>query len=44
MKDGKRVILDYILNEKHIKKKHLDVTFLMGTAGGMFDHYLVEAR
>ena len=39
-----RSLIDYVLVDKQMKKRLLDVTVYRGAAGGMSDHYLVEAK
>ena len=42
--NGERALLDYVCVEQRIKDRLLDVNVLRGAAGGISDHFLVEAR
>jgi len=39
-----RSLIDYVLTERKFKNRLVDVSVCRGAAGGMSDHYLVEAK
>ena len=42
--DGQRALMDYVLVDRQMKERLVDVNVLRGAARGMSDHFLVEGK